>query len=128
MKQQAKSPITKHRPPTPGEVIAEQKRRAAGKVAATVPVKCTSIALAMPDNRTEVQRYVDEIAPASIVGRLIKFGKEGAFVTADDGETVPEAARFSSRCATKHCAGGLSLAATMTRHPNASWDCFTTTS
>jgi hypothetical protein len=35
---------------------------------------------------------VDEIAPASIAGRLIKFGKEGVFVTADDSEPVPEMA------------------------------------
>ena len=52
------------------------------------------MATASPDNRTSVQKYVDEIAPASIVGRLIKFGKEGAFVTADDGEPVPETADF----------------------------------
>jgi hypothetical protein len=47
-----------------------------------------SPAIALPDTRTPTQRYLDEVAPASIVGRLIKFTKEGSFATADDGEPV----------------------------------------
>jgi hypothetical protein len=43
-----------------------------------------------------VQSYLDEIAPASIVGRMAKFAKDGPFVTHDDGapmsDTVPHAA------------------------------------
>ena len=35
-----------------------------------------------PDNRTPVQQYLDEVAPASIVGRMVKFAKEGEFITA----------------------------------------------
>jgi hypothetical protein len=45
-----------------------------------------------------VQKYLDEIAPASIVGRLIKFSKEGKFVTTDDGEPVNEDAEFIALC------------------------------
>ena len=41
-------------------------------------------AVAVPDNRPDIDRYLDEIAPASIVGRMVKFSKEGMFVTADD--------------------------------------------
>lgn len=66
--------------------------------AAVVPAKSSNAAVARPDSRTVVQQYVDDIAPASIVGRLIKFGKEGSFVTADDGETVPETAEFLALC------------------------------
>jgi len=47
-----------------------------------------SAAVTLPDGRTSTQRYLDEVAPASIVGRLVKFTKEGSFATADDGEPV----------------------------------------
>src|SRR5262245_15762917 len=50
------------------------------------------VAVAIPDNRSDVQRYLDGIAPAGIAGRLIKFTKEGVFATAADGEPAPEAA------------------------------------
>jgi hypothetical protein len=94
---------------SPEQITAEQKEQAARdkaradarKAAVTnVPVKTSSAstAVAAPDTRTNVQRYVDEIAPASIVGRLIKFGKEGVFVTADDSEPVPEMADFLALC------------------------------
>jgi hypothetical protein len=47
--------------------------------------------VAVPDdNRSDVQRYLDEVAPASIVGRLIKFSKEGKFVTPDDDEPIAD--------------------------------------
>ena len=52
-----------------------------------------------PRARTEAQqeyrsRYLDDIAPASIVGRLAKFTKDGQFVTADDGEPIPADTEF----------------------------------
>lgn len=106
---------------TPEQITAEQKEQAARDKAradarkaavANAPAKTgTAIlgkdafppsrtAVAPPDaaRRTEVARYIDEIAPASIVGRLIKFGKEGVFVTADDSEPVPEMADFLALC------------------------------
>ncbi len=55
-------------------------------------------AVAVPDSRTDVQKYLDEIAPASIVGRLIKFSKEGKFVTADDGEEIADDVDFIALC------------------------------
>jgi hypothetical protein len=55
-------------------------------------------AVAMPDNRTSVQQYVDEIAPSSIAGRLIKFSKNGEFVFADTDETVSPDADFIALC------------------------------
>jgi hypothetical protein len=63
-----------------------------------LPTKAAGSAVAMPDSRSNVQKYVDEIAPANIVGRLIKFGKEGTFVFADVGEPVPEGADFLALC------------------------------
>src|SRR5262249_2173604 len=41
-----------------------------------------------------LDQYIDEIAPASIVGRMVKFSKEGKFVTHDDGEPVSETVEF----------------------------------
>ena len=43
-----------------------------------------------PDTRTLVQRYLDNVAPATIVGRQIKSTKEHVFATADDGEPVAD--------------------------------------
>ena len=39
-------------------------------------------------------RYIDEVAPLGIAGRLIKFTKDGEFETTDDGKTVPETSEF----------------------------------
>jgi hypothetical protein len=59
---------------------------------AVAPAK--SAVVAAPDTRTPQQAYLDEIAPASIVGRMVKFSKDGRFVTADDGEPLPEGSEF----------------------------------
>lgn len=95
---------------SPEQIVAEQKAQAEKAKAAAraspqratatnVAVKPNSAtAVARPDNRTPVQQYLDEVAPASIVGRLIKFGKEGVFVTSDDGEPVPDTAEFLALC------------------------------
>jgi hypothetical protein len=40
------------------------------------------------DNRTSVEQYLDEIAPTMMVGRMIKFAKEGAFKTPDDDGVI----------------------------------------
>jgi hypothetical protein len=40
------------------------------------------------DVRSAQERYLDEVAPTSIVGRLIKFSKDGVFVTSDDEQPV----------------------------------------
>jgi hypothetical protein len=103
--QQGKLPTelhtTKRRPPSPEQIRAQQKADAekdSAAVVAKLPAKVPSAAVAVPDGRTQVQRYLDEIAPAGIVGRLIKFSKEGVFATNDDGEPVPEAADFIALC------------------------------
>jgi hypothetical protein len=84
--------------PTPEEVIAEQRREADAHKA-QLPAKVdTSTAVALPDTRTAAQRYVDQEAPANIVGRMIKFGKDGHFVTSDDDEPIDENAEFVALC------------------------------
>ena len=104
---QMKTQTAKRQPPTPGQVVAEQKRRAAKDAAearaatsanAVVPAKSADVAVATPDARTDVQRYLDDIAPSGIVGRLIKFSKDGNFVFADTDEPVDEAAEFIALC------------------------------
>ena len=95
----------KRMPPRPEQIIAEQKRRAAKAHAeeaasgtAVVPTSNASTAVALPDSRTAAQKYIDENAPSSIVGRLVKFTKDGVFTTADDGEPVSEDADFIALC------------------------------
>ena len=41
-------------------------------------------------NRSAINRYLDMSAPASIVGRMVKFSKDGKFVTSDDGAAISE--------------------------------------
>jgi len=62
-----------------------------------VPVETANAAVAMPDTRTPVQSYLDEIAPASIVGPMIKFDtKGGRFFTADDDEEISAEEDFTA--------------------------------
>ena len=55
-------------------------------------------AVAVPDNRSYRARYLDEVAPSGIAGRLIKFDKSGKYVTSDDGAEIAEAAEFAALC------------------------------
>jgi hypothetical protein len=95
---------------TPEFIIAEQKRDAeAAKaraqateaqkaaavkpVVATVPTTITGGGVpALPDN--SVQRYIDEISPATVAGRLCKLSKDGAYKYTDTGEDVDVTAEY----------------------------------
>jgi hypothetical protein len=90
---------------TPGQVIAEQKLAAERAAKATVQKKpesnggtavaaARSTAVAPPDNRSMIEQYLDLVAPSSIVGRMVKFDKNGQFVTNDDGQQIPEGDEF----------------------------------
>ena len=84
---------------TPEQIRARQKADAEATTAAikaNPPAASTNgkTALAVPDNRTDVQRYLDEIAPASIVGRMIKFTKNGEYATADDDAVISDDTDF----------------------------------
>jgi hypothetical protein len=79
-------------PGTSKQVLADQKQQIehdrpkrsqqlATTRAATLP--------ATPDPRSPRQRYLDEVAPSGIVGRLVKFdGKEGKFYFDDTEEKI----------------------------------------
>jgi hypothetical protein len=96
----------KRQPPSPEQIREQQKAQAerdtaAAKAAlssngANLPAVSTNggTAVAMPDSRTDVQRYLDEIAPASIVGRMIKFGKNGEFTVTDDDTVIGDDVDF----------------------------------
>jgi hypothetical protein len=61
-----------------------------------VATKPKSMAVAKPGKPADdyVSRYLDEVSPASLVGRMIKFGKDGKFITPDDGEEISEDTAF----------------------------------
>jgi len=68
-------------------------------MAGTAVATASPTAVAVPDNRSSVERYLAEFAPNTFAGRLIKFdGKQGEFLTLDDGEPVPESAEFVALC------------------------------
>ena len=94
---------------TPEQIIAQQRLDAAkakatattAKAATTtamVPAPAANTQLALPDARSAVQKYIDDVSPANMEGRLIKFSKDGKFITSDDGETVSEDLDFFALC------------------------------
>jgi hypothetical protein len=93
---------TTQQPPAPEQIRAGQKRQAEqdhARVQANLPaVAPTSNAVAVPDNRTNVDRYLDDIAQASIVGRMVKFNKDGNFVTTDDDAVIGDDVDFVALC------------------------------
>src|SRR5262249_49039591 len=64
----------------------------------TAVATATQTAVAMPDGRTPREVYLDEVAPAAIVGRLIKFTKDGTFITADDEAEITDTTDFVALC------------------------------
>ena len=57
----------------------------------------TTVAVVAPPQEYRA-RYLDDIAPSNIVGRMFKFSKEGQFVTSDDGQPIPDNAEFVALC------------------------------
>ena len=85
--------------PTPEQIHKQQKadaEKATAAIKAGLPAAPTNggTALATPDNRTSVQRYLDEIASASIVGRMVKFTKNGEYATGDDDTIIGDDVDF----------------------------------
>jgi hypothetical protein len=69
----------------------------AGGTGVPVPRKAATVAIAVPDNRSPNDKFLDEIAPQSIAGRPMKLDyKSGQFVTADDGEPIPPETIFAA--------------------------------
>ena len=85
-------------PKTAKQVIAEQQKQAdrdrARRPTQSVAVTRPAPLPAVPDNRTPHERYLDDVAPSGVVGRLVKFSKEGKFIFNDDGEAIADSEDF----------------------------------
>lgn len=83
-------------PRTAKQVLADQNQQAERERAQQqLPATRQAALPATPDHRSARQRYLDEVAPSGIVGRLIKFdGKEGKFIFVDTEETISDAEDF----------------------------------
>jgi hypothetical protein len=86
------------KPPTPAEVQAQQDRmleidrRTARTIsepttAASVPAVVKSQLPAVPWSH---ENYLNELAPQTIAGRMVKFTKEGKFAVPDDETVIGE--------------------------------------
>src|SRR5262245_21518306 len=94
-------PVLSKNTRTTAQILEQQKADAAARKAANVlaPAKATGTAVAVPDTRTDIEKYIDTIAPSMIAGRLIKFdGKVGQFSTVDDGEPLADDTEFIALC------------------------------
>lgn len=93
------APTQKRRSPSPEDVIAQQKRDAAAALRQQVAVRPAAPPPAViADTRSDVEKYVDEIAPSFIAGRLIKFSKEGKFILAESDEEISPDETFVALC------------------------------
>jgi hypothetical protein len=81
------NPNAKHAPPQ--KDTAARKAALADNPITTLPAIAKSTALATPDARTAIQKWQDANAPATIVGRLMKFSK-GGYTTRDDEEPISD--------------------------------------
>ena len=84
-------------PRTTKQALAEQKQQA-GRTNAQPPAVRKPRPLAAQGQRSPREQYLDEIAPSGVVGRLIKFSKEGQFVFADSDEQVSPDEDFIVLC------------------------------
>ena len=75
--------------PTARELVAARNAQAPATAPAMRPVAEARAEY----NATYRSRYLDEVAPQSIAGRLIKF-KDGTYTTPDDGKTIAETNEF----------------------------------
>jgi hypothetical protein len=87
---------------TPEEIIKQQKEDAEAlrRQKANVPAK---VATAVPapttiDTRTPEEAYLDEVAPSTLAGSMIKFSKEGQFIVRETQETISPDREFVALC------------------------------
>jgi hypothetical protein len=73
--------------PTAQQVIRQQKEDAARAQQALVTTHPAALP-AVLGNRSVAEQYVDEYAPSSIAGQLVKFSKEGKFIIAETDEEI----------------------------------------
>jgi hypothetical protein len=84
-------------PRTSKQVLAEQQKQA-DRDRQQMPAVKKPTPLATQSSRSPREAYLDEIAPSGVVGRLIKFSKEGQFVYADNDEQVSPDEDFVALC------------------------------
>jgi hypothetical protein len=81
----------------PADTLGQLKASAPGVPSGPIaPLRPrTADVVAGPEYRS---RYLDEIAPSGVCGRMIKFGKGGEFLTPDDEQSVPPESEFVALC------------------------------
>jgi hypothetical protein len=85
--------VAARKAPSVEQVLAEQERMAEKETAtvkANLPAVAPSTAIAPPDNRDSVERYLDDVAPASAPGRTFVYDKDHKYTTTDNGDEVGE--------------------------------------
>jgi hypothetical protein len=104
-----KKAAKKRAAPTPEQINREQKRQAEADLAkrkaalpatptVSVPAKAKPTTVAMPDNRTAAEVYVDDFSPSFLPGPLVRFdGKAGQFVLASSGDALDPMKRYIAR-------------------------------
>jgi hypothetical protein len=109
----------KHTTPTAKQVVAKrnQLKPALPEYKPHPPAVTKDKPAQAADTRPYRERYLDEVSPASIVGRMIKFSKSGTFITADDDKEIDETAEFTVLA---EGSAGSSSASQVSR-PSASW-------
>lgn len=85
------------RVPTARELVAAKGARGTQTTAVAVK-ELTPLVAKAPDTRPHRDRYLDDVSPATLVGRRIKFSKDGDFITVDDDQVIPEGAEFVALC------------------------------
>jgi hypothetical protein len=90
---------------TPQQVVQQQARDAAmlrqrGAFRDAPPPPSTAVAVAkpqlqaVPDNRSDADRFLDDQAGGGLVGRAVKFTKDGAFEISDTSEHIDQETDF----------------------------------
>jgi hypothetical protein len=82
---------------TTAQILAQQQRDA-DRIRQQRIVPAQSTALVVPSNRTPLEHYLDEVAPTSFSGRLVRFNKDGRFAVADTGDPIDENTDFIALC------------------------------
>jgi hypothetical protein len=90
-------------PQTTAQILARQKAstpppRPATQTAVAVAQPAPKTALVVPTNRTPLDTYLDEIAPSSFSGQLVKFNKDGKFVVTSTDAVIDENVDFIALC------------------------------
>jgi hypothetical protein len=79
---------------TAQQLKLQEEQAARGQAPSTAVVPAKPALPAAPGAVTNVAAYLDEVAPSGIVGRMIKWSKDGKFIYADSEEAIGEEQDF----------------------------------